>query len=217
MKDLKTEGHIYIKPECELCDQTIHTDDWTVALLGNEDGLSPSYLTNKFLFPESQDVVEIADELILCQSLKCEMCETAHPSVTVHANCYRVFKQSYCQEDAMDAIWVASAWKAPWRHRPPQRKPQLDLTEMALVSIGGPVAEAIGISGLALLPSEVLQMVRSYIPDNLLWRYSPIQNIAEEMSRPFQNPFEPQHDTNRFTLAAVKAWKRESRGDGYYL
>jgi hypothetical protein len=80
------------------------------------------------------------------------------------------------------------------------------------VSIGGPVAEANGISGLALLPSEVLQMVRSYIPENLLWRYSLIQNIAQEMSRPFQNPSEPQHDTTRFALAAVKAWKRESKG-----
>ncbi|KAF5551722.1 hypothetical protein FNAPI_7328 [Fusarium napiforme] len=212
MKDSKTRGHIYIKPECELCDQTIHTDEWTVALLGNEDGLSPSYLTNKFRFPESQDVVETADELILCQRLKCNTCEMAHPSVTVHANCYRVFQQSYRREDAMDAIWVASAWKSPWRYRPPQRRPRLDLTDMTLVLIGGPVAEAIGISGLALLPSEVLQMVRSYAPDNLLWRYSLIQNIAEEMSRPFQNPFEPQHVATRFALAAVKAWKRESKG-----
>ncbi|KAF5647563.1 uncharacterized protein FTJAE_1619 [Fusarium tjaetaba] len=212
MKDSKKKAHIYIKPECELCDQTIHADEWTVALLGNEDGLSPSYLTNKFRFPESQDVVETADELILCQRLKCKTCEMAHPSVTVHANCYRVFQQSYRREDAMDAIWVASAWKSPWRYRPPQRKPRLDLTDMTLVSIGGPVAEAIGISGLALLPSEVLQMVRPYIPDNLLWRYSLIQNIAEEMLRPFQNPFEPQHDATRFALAAVKAWKRDSKG-----
>ncbi|KAF5580731.1 hypothetical protein FPANT_9223 [Fusarium pseudoanthophilum] len=212
MKDSKTKGHVYIKPECELCDQTIHTDEWTVVLLGNEDGLSPSYLTNKFRFPESQDVVKTAGELILCQCPKRKTCERAHPSVTVHANCYRVFQQSYRREDAMDAIWVASAWKSPWRYRPPQCKPRLDLTDMTLVSIGGPAAEAIGISGLALLPSEVLQMVRSYIPDNLLWRYSLIQNIAEEMSRPFQNPFEPQHDATRFALAAVKAWKREAKG-----
>ncbi|KAF5609153.1 uncharacterized protein FSUBG_4163 [Fusarium subglutinans] len=209
MEDFMTETHVYIKPECELCDQTIHTDEWTVALLGHDDGLSPSHLTNKFRFPESQDVVEMADKLTLCQCLQCKMCELACPSVTIHANCYRVFQQSYCREDAMEAIWVASAWKSPWRHRPARRKPRLDLTDMTLVSIGGPVAEAIGIPGLALLPSEVLQMVRFYIPNNLLWRYSLIQNISEEMSRPFQNPFEPQHDATRFALAAVKAWKRE--------
>ncbi|KAF4497329.1 hypothetical protein FAGAP_6491 [Fusarium agapanthi] len=162
MKDLKTKEHVYIKPECELCDQTIHTDEWTVALLGHDDGLGPSYLTNQFRFPESQDVVGMTDELTLCQRLQCKICETAHPSVTIHANCYRVFQQSYRREDAMDAIWVASAWKSPWRHRPAQRKPRLDLTDMTLVSIGGPVAEAIGIPGLALLPSEVLQMVRFY-------------------------------------------------------
>ncbi|KAI1057780.1 hypothetical protein LB506_001093, partial [Fusarium annulatum] len=162
-EEMQTKEHVYIKPECELCDQTIHTDEWTVAC-----------------------------------------------GITVP--CLMFLPQSFCWEDAVDAIWVASAWKSPWRHRPPQRKPRLDLTDMTLLSIGGPVAEAIGISGLALLPPEVLQMVRSYIPDNLLWRYSLIQNIAEEMSRPFQNPFEPQHDATRFALAAVKAWKRESKG-----
>ncbi|EMT61219.1 hypothetical protein FOC4_g10014268 [Fusarium odoratissimum] len=60
----------------------------------------------------------------------------------------------------MDPIWVASAWKFPWRHRPPQRKPRLDLADTTLVSIGGPVAESICIPGLASLPQEVLQMVR---------------------------------------------------------
>ncbi|KAL5616070.1 hypothetical protein FOBRF1_004818 [Fusarium oxysporum] len=112
----------------------------------------------------------------------------------------------------MDPIWVASAWKFPWRHRPPQRKPRLDLTDTTLVSIGVPVAEAIFIPGLASLPQEVLQMVRSYIPSNLLWRYSLIQSTAEEMSRPFQNPFEPEQDATRFSLAAVKAWKRGVQG-----
>ncbi|EXA51634.1 hypothetical protein FOQG_03490 [Fusarium oxysporum f. sp. raphani 54005] len=110
------------------------------------------------------------------------------------------------------SIWVASAWKFPWRHRPPQRKPRLDLTDTTLVSIGGPVAEAICIPGLASLPQEVLQMVRSYIPSNLLWRYSHIQGTAEEMSRPFQNLLEPEQDATRFSLAAVKAWKRGVQG-----
>ncbi|KNA95706.1 hypothetical protein FOXG_01160 [Fusarium oxysporum f. sp. lycopersici 4287] len=71
-----------------------------------------------------------------------------------------LWPQSYHREGAMDPIWVASAWKFPWRHRPPQRKPRLDLTDTTLVSIGGPVAEAICIPGLASLPQEVLQMVR---------------------------------------------------------
>ncbi|KAF5720394.1 hypothetical protein FMUND_4216 [Fusarium mundagurra] len=112
----------------------------------------------------------------------------------------------------MDAIWVASAWKFPWRHRPPQRKPRLDLTDMTLVSIGGPVAEAIGISGLELLPPEVIQMVRSYIPDNPLWRYSLIQNVAEEMLRPSQNPFETGQVATSLSLAAVKSWERGVQG-----
>ncbi|TXC04381.1 hypothetical protein FocTR4_00000426 [Fusarium oxysporum f. sp. cubense] len=131
----KTKVHVYITPECGLCDQIIHANEWTVA-----------------------------------------------------------------------------SWKFPWRHRPPQRKPRLDLADTTLVSIGGPVAESICIPGLASLPQEVLQMVRSYIPSNLLWRYSLIQSTAEEMSRPFQNPFEPEQDATCFSLAAVKAWKRGVQG-----
>lgn len=211
MNDLsaKTKGHVYITPECGLCDQIIHANEWTVAcenrkplyilprfcrsnvgviVLGNEDCLSPLYLTKKFRFPKSREAIKSVDELTLCQRLQCKMCDMAHLSVIIHTNCYRVFQQSYHREGAMDPIWVASAWKFPWRHRPPQRKPRLDLTDTTLVSIGGPVAEAICIPGLASLPQEVLQMVRSYIPSNLLWRYSLIQSTAEEMSRPFQKP-----------------------------
>ncbi|KAH7208007.1 hypothetical protein BKA60DRAFT_611097 [Fusarium oxysporum] len=146
----KTKVHVYITPECGLCDQIIHANEWTVA------------------------------------------CENRKPLYILPR--------------------VASAWKFPWRHRPPQRKPRLDLTDTTLVSIGGPVAEAICIPGLASLPQEVLQMVRSYIPSNLLWRYSLIQGTAEEMSRPFQNLLEPEQDATRFSLAAVKAWKRGVQG-----
>ncbi|KAF4956568.1 hypothetical protein FGADI_3720 [Fusarium gaditjirri] len=120
--------------------------------------------------------------------------------------------QSYHQDDAMDPIWVASAWKFPWRHRPLRRKPRLDLTDMTLVPIGRPVAEAIGIPGLVSLPQEVLQMVRSYIPNNDFWLYSLIQNTAKEMSLSFQNPVEPEQDATRFSLATAKAWKRGVQG-----
>jgi hypothetical protein len=181
-------------------------------VLEDEDGLSPLYLTKKFRFPKSRETVKMVDEPILCQYLQCKICDMSHPSMAIHTNCYRVFQQSYHQEDAMDPIWVASAWKFPWRHRTTQRKPRLDLTDTTLVSIGPPVAEAIGIPGLASLPQEVLQMVRAYTPGNLLWRYSLIQKTAVEMSRPFQNPFEPEEDAIHFSLAVVKSWKRGVQG-----
>ncbi|KAK2487969.1 hypothetical protein H9L39_01896 [Fusarium oxysporum f. sp. albedinis] len=196
MNDLsaKTKGHVYITPECGLCDQIIHANEWTVALLGNEDCLSPLYLTKKFRFPKSREAIKSVDKLTLCQRLQCKMCDMAHLSVIIHTNCYRVFQQSYHREGAMDPIWVASAWKFPWRHRPPQRKPRLDLTDTTLVSIGGPVAEAICIPVIS--SGDILSF----------------KALLRRCHGPSKNPFEPEQDATRFSLAAVKAWKRGVQG-----
>ncbi|RKL33853.1 hypothetical protein BFJ70_g8587 [Fusarium oxysporum] len=94
----------------------------------------------------------------------------------------------------MDPIWVASAWKFPWRHRPPQRKPRLDLTDTTLVSIGGPVAEAICIPVIS--SGGILSF----------------KALLRRCHGPSKNPFEPEQDATRFSLAAVKAWKRGVQG-----
>ncbi|KAF4447425.1 hypothetical protein F53441_9036 [Fusarium austroafricanum] len=70
----------------------------------------------------------------------------------------------------MGHIWVASAWKFPCLHDPPQLQPQLDLIDNALVSIRPSTAENLGMPQLASLPPEVIRVIRDYIPHNLFWR-----------------------------------------------
>ncbi|KAF5551721.1 hypothetical protein FNAPI_7327 [Fusarium napiforme] len=110
--------HIYLKPDCGLCNQPMDPDQWTLALIGNPTGTKP-----------------------------------------------------------------------------------VSLDDTTKASVRASTARAFGIPELATLPPEVLQMIKSFVPQHSLWKFNSIQNVAESMSSSGT-------DIESYPLASIKSWQR---------
>ncbi|KAL2675433.1 hypothetical protein Neosp_011618 [[Neocosmospora] mangrovei] len=161
-----------------------------LALFGNDDSTCTAFYTGRspITYSPPRDV-----EPPLCGNMGCRKCGAE--GVAIHADCYAVFMLNCESERAMDRIWVASAWRDPWR-----RAPELYLDDGSFTAPRPSTAESIGIPELAKLPMEIIQHIRSYSLEAPYWRYCTVQDLAQRSTAPtaFQS----------FPLHEVSAWER---------
>jgi hypothetical protein len=124
----------------------------------------------------------------------------------MHANCYCLFLQTYREKPVLERLWVAAVWRNPWIVSSLKPRTQLDIIDNGLVSISLSSAEALGMPQLTSLPSEVLQLIRAYSRENVVWTYPAIKAKAEEMSR-FDESMS-RDDGMQYNLSIVKKWHR---------
>lgn len=102
-------------------------------------------------------------------------------TVAFHADCYRLFIQDHGQPNALQSLWISSAWRYPWRPRA-IAVDKIDFEDHDLPLISTSVATTLGIPKLALLPPEILQEIRERSLSSKLWNYSAINMLAKTLS-----------------------------------
>lgn len=139
----------------------------------------------------------------LCRRSKCERCAASPEAATMHADCYDLFMLNHEPKHALDRLWIAAAWRDPWRDAP-----ELDLDNNSFTLPRPSTTESIGIPKLASLPMEIIQLIRSYSRESPFWRYTIVQDVAERSSS---------HQTasatttfQSFSLRKISAWERGS-------
>ncbi|KAL4730776.1 hypothetical protein ACLX1H_002815 [Fusarium chlamydosporum] len=129
----------------------------------------------------------------------------------MHADCYCLFLQAYPDRPVLQQVWVASAWRQPWMHKPTQARLQLNLTEAALPSVSVCTAKALGIPELSSLPTEVIRLIMTYSYDHPMWYYPIIKTRAGYMLS-FEESTSDDEDT-AYDLDIVTRWHRGEEAD----
>ncbi|CVK84746.1 uncharacterized protein FMAN_01674 [Fusarium mangiferae] len=183
------EAHLHIRSQCGLCCQTIHPNEWAIALLNSHRkmyGVRPEYCTKRFRFPRTPGAITHTDWYPLY--------------------CHCLFLQTYPKKPVLERLWVAAVWRTPWIMSSLKPKIQLDVVDNELVSISLPTAEILGLPQLTALPSEVLQLIKAYSRGSVIWSYPAIKARAEEMAMFDERMSES--DDMQYELSIVKKWHR---------
>ncbi|RFU24599.1 hypothetical protein B7463_g11741, partial [Scytalidium lignicola] len=119
----------------------------------------------------------------------------------MHSDCFELFIQECILDQALDRLWIAIAWKNPWR-----KAPDLHLhykTNIASSSLQ--VAEKYCKLPLRSLPPELVQMIQNYSESSLFWRYISAVGFSYQLSTTTSNSLES------VPLCQLSAWQRGGR------
>ncbi len=50
-----------------------------------------------------------------CQRSRCQDCAASAESAAIHRDCYQLFMRDCTSEEALERLWIATAWRMPWR------------------------------------------------------------------------------------------------------
>ena len=174
-----------------------------IIVLGHRNSTRPVYCTNLFPFPNSHGTPRHPGEVTLCRrKYECGHCFDSAEAVTIHFDCYRLFRQSYHGDNTLNSVWILSAWRYPWQPLPPTHH-ELDLDDRNIISVSPLRAEALGMPKLASLPPTILQDIRADSIESPFWHYSAIQDLAEKMSSAAVG-----NSCKVYQLDKIEAWNR---------
>ena len=112
-----------------------------------------------------------------CHYTRCSRCEAQGESVTVHADCWNLFKKECDIPSRTFALWTVAYWRAPWRGLLPAVNcgsavpPTLDLFIQKQELPNQPV------------PPELASMIWSLCPRKITWsRFQAVLNLSEMLS-----------------------------------
>ncbi len=114
----------------------------------------------------------------------------------MHSDCFEIFIQDWKPGEALDILWIATAWRNPWRGAPDLRLH--DKTNIALSIL--PAAEKHCIPQLRLLPLELIQAIQRYSK-----RYILALDLVSRLSRAISN------ELVSVPLCDISAWQRGGR------
>ncbi|KAF5557846.1 hypothetical protein FMEXI_584 [Fusarium mexicanum] len=200
--DWDDERHICLQNQCDLCLLDMTPDDLAIAYmcLTCETHLRPSYCTKLFRFPAGKGEFQPEGEKWpLCREPECFR---SQDSVTLHTSCYQLFFRHYTQDNPLNAVWIATEWRHPWRHDL-NAKIGFKLEDNSIVSVSPSVAESLGMPQLALLPLTIVQDIKSMSPDSEVWAYLAVKDLAETFSSATG-----QDDPLSCMLDKVESWTR---------
>ncbi|KAH8654723.1 hypothetical protein BGZ61DRAFT_524174 [Ilyonectria robusta] len=111
-------------------------------------------------------------------------------------HCFDVVAQRCKLDDYLDHLWIATAWRTPWR-----QAPNLRLEEPA-ITLDLARADDLGIPRMRVLTPEILRMVHGYSATSLFWRYSGALDLVRRLSTSSLD------ELLSVPLCTVSAWKR---------
>jgi hypothetical protein len=108
-----------------------------------------------------------------CRRAGCPRCAESDEASTLHLDCFRLFTR-HC--NAMDRLWIATAWRYPWPHAP-----DLYFKDIA-TPLDVAAAQDLGLGLLTRLPRELVALVQKHSADSPLWRYCAARSLARQLS-----------------------------------
>lgn len=115
--------------------------------------------------------------MLLCRRPKCWHCARSVEAAVVHADCLELVLRECTASEPLNQLWTVAAWRVPWRWAP-----HLFLDDADVLLPSSSVAEGIGMPGLGLLPSEIIQAIRNCSADSLYWRYITALDLGRYLS-----------------------------------
>ncbi|KAI1381181.1 hypothetical protein F4677DRAFT_119051 [Hypoxylon crocopeplum] len=191
-------GYIGLKPQCGICGYDMMSDVPFVAILGNGDstGFRVRTVSSKFIsYGHPQKLPGFG---WLCRYPRCYNCMDSPEACTLHLDCFKLFMREYQSTQSLDRLWVATAWRYPWRDAPPLRLPMTPTIESA----AGPAADMLNSDRLKSFPRELWDMIRKYSESNLFWRYICILDFVAQVSRM------PCEALTSVTFSLIDSWER---------
>ncbi|KAI3326482.1 hypothetical protein HD806DRAFT_520356 [Xylariaceae sp. AK1471] len=155
-------NHLGLFPQCGICTDTIDRHERTVALYGDEASTSFRGMTRPFPFPQLGCTITEVDGFLLCRRPGCAWC-AGSPEFWA---------------DTLYRLWVAAAWRTPWRGASPICFPIDAARSSSLKALCG----ICKLPHLHKLPFEILQMIQSYSEHALIWRGALAFDLAAHIS-----------------------------------
>ncbi|KAI1157820.1 hypothetical protein F5B18DRAFT_665679 [Nemania serpens] len=176
--------HLGLFPQCGACADTIFRHERTRRCVTSFRGI-----TRPFLFPQLGYCMTEVDGFRLCRRPGCRQC-AASPEFS-----------SLEWTEALRRLWVAAAWRTPWRGAPPMSFP-IDASSSPSLEALCDICE---FSQLYKLPFELRRIIQSYSEHAWLWRSALVFDLAARISRETLNSL--------FTmpLKDIVSWERGKR------
>ncbi|KAI1199602.1 hypothetical protein F5X97DRAFT_332632 [Nemania serpens] len=112
---------------------------------------------------------------------RCRWCAVSPEFAPFHWECFEIFR-NWCSlewADALRRLWVAAAWRTPWRGASPMPFPIDAASSPSLESL----CIICELPQLYKLPLKLLQMIQSYSEHALLWRGAIVCEFTARISK----------------------------------
>ena len=171
---------------------------------GNENSTAYDGRTRPFPFPQPGMVPTIVNDRKLCRRKRCSVCVHAPEFIPVHYECYEIYwqKSTLDEDEALSRLWVAGAWRSPWRKAPLVHLQMPPVDRGALKGM----AEICGIPSLSRLPTEILETIRAFSQHALLWRSVVVTRLAARLSA-----YTSSTPLLRVPLSSISSWERRGK------
>ena len=120
--------------------------------------------------------------------------------VPLHWDCFEIFRNqsSIKWSDALCRLWVAAAWRTPWRGASPLCFP-IDAARSSSLKA---LCDICNLPSLYKLPLEILHMIQSYSEHVLIWRGVLALDLAARIS------METPSSLSTIPLSSILFWER---------
>ncbi|KAI1357826.1 hypothetical protein F5Y08DRAFT_333584 [Xylaria arbuscula] len=185
-------NHLGLFPQCGI-----------LIVYGDEASTSFRGMTQPFPFPQLESGITEVDGFLLCRRPGCAWCAGSPESVPLHWDCLEIFRNqcSIRWADALCRLWVAAAWRTPWRGASPICFP-IDATRSLSLKA---LCDICKLPHLHKLPLEILQMIQSYSEHALIWRSVLAFDLAAHISKKTPSSF------STIPLQDILFWERENQ------
>jgi hypothetical protein len=155
-------------------------------VLGNRDSTGCETYTAPSRFPDLGHTYRSIHGCSICRRPGCSLFRESSEAVTVHLECFELFRETCRSDDALDRLWIVAAWRLPWRSALPVVLPdESDVPQSALVE----VSERHGVALLGRMPVEIVRLIRKYCATSLLWRLACALELASRLDAMATNEF----------------------------
>ncbi|KAH6667292.1 hypothetical protein B0J14DRAFT_489952, partial [Halenospora varia] len=170
--------------------------------LGNGNSTTYKLLSDVSIFPDHGHHIRRVNGRNLCRYPDCKRCAASPEASTMHPDCFQLFihewRRDYTIETALDVLWIATAWRNPWRGAP-------DLRLQGKMDINIFLEK---LPQLRLLPLELVQMIQNYSEPSLFSRFISVLDLVGRLSPAISD------ELVSVPLCEISTWQRGDRPTG---
>jgi len=151
-------------------------------VLSNTDSTAYDSCTSNFAFPlpGMQPYSLVDGRYRPCRKPTCTMCHKSPQAFTIHYDCFKLFED---KGQKASRLWMIAARKHPWRRAPLIEfcTVKSEISKEALFELV-PLFIDLPLPLLINLPLEILDKIRDFSPDAILWRHVAVLRLIEQIS-----------------------------------